>query len=211
MDLPDLPDLPDCPAHPFTTRCRIVVPIPPLAHSASAAASGRLTQARYRVWQFWRSLVPRRLDAEDHAILAKTLPPAGRVLFATMSLNDQRHSLTVYRALAGRGCVDPDLLAAALLHDCGKGAGRVRLWVRPPLVLLRVCAPGLLRWLTHEPAPGGALHWWRRAFYAAWHHAALGADLTAAAGLSERTVLLIRTHHLPDGPAAELHAVDNAL
>ncbi|HEU4784588.1 MAG TPA: hypothetical protein VFS83_14700, partial [Ktedonobacterales bacterium] len=50
--------------------------------------------ARYRVWQFWRSLLPRPLDADDQAILAAYLSPEGRALFATMSRNDQRHSLT---------------------------------------------------------------------------------------------------------------------
>src|SRR5262249_39125761 len=128
-----------------------------------------------------------------------------------MSLNDQRHSLTVYRALAGRGCADPDLLAASLLHDCGKGGGRVRLWVRPPLVLLHAFAPGLLRRLTYEPPPGGAVPPWGRPYYVAWHHAAIGADLAAGAGLSERAVEFIRMHHLPGGPAAELQAVDDAL
>jgi hypothetical protein len=182
-----------------------------LAPATPQGSSSRLAQARYRVWQFWRSLAPRPLDAEDHAILEAALPPAGCALFATMSPNDQRHSLTVYRALHDQGCADHDLLAAALLHDCGKGGGRVPLWVRPPLVLLRAFAPGLLRRLTGEPPPGKSVSRWRRPLYNAWHHPAIGADLAARAGLSERAVLLIRTHHLPDGPAAALHAVDDAL
>ncbi len=157
------------------------------------------------MWQVWRSISARRLDAADQAVLDATLPPAGQALFAAMSHADQRHSLNVYRALHARGCADPDLLAAALLHDSGKGAGRVRLWVRPPVVLLRAFAPAALRWLARAPDP-----WWRRPFYRAWHHADIGADLAAAAGLPERVVLLIRTHHLPDGPAAALHAVDDA-
>jgi hypothetical protein len=165
-----------------------------------------LAAARYRVYQFWRSVAARKLDDEDRAILATTLPPGGRALFATMSLNDQRHSLTVYRALRARRCEDADLLAAALLHDSGKGSGRVRLWVRPPFVLLRRFAPGVLRWLAAAPRP-----FWRRPFYYAWRHAEIGADLAVQAGLSERAVLLIRTHHQPDGPAAELHAVDEGV
>src|SRR5258708_7144058 len=54
-------------------------------------------------------------------------------------------------------------------------------------------------------------HRWRRPFYLAGHHAEIGADLAAAAGLPARSVLLIRTHHQPGGPAAELHAVDEGL
>ena len=128
-----------------------------------------------------------------------------------MSTNDQRHGLTVYHALRSRGCDDSDLLAAALLHDVGKGGGRVPLWVRPPVVLLHDFAPGLLGWLTRPPAPGRSVPWWRRAFYNSWHHAETGAELAAVAGLSDRAVLLIRTHHQPDGPAAALHAVDEAV
>lgn len=171
-----------------------------------APAVNRWQAAQYRVWQFWRSLASRPLADADRAILAAHLPPEGRALFGTMSRNDQRHSLTVYAALRERGCDDADLLAAALLHDSGKGGGRVRLWVRPPFVLLRAFAPGALRWLARDDAA-----WWRRPFYYAWRHADVGADLAAAAGLSERAVLLIRTHHLANGPAAELHAVDDAV
>jgi len=172
----------------------------------SANPVNPLLAARYRVYQVWRSVVARPLDADDHAILDATLPAAARALFFTMSRNDQRHSLTVYRALRTRGCADGDLLAAALLHDSGKGAGRVPFVARPAFVLLRAFAPGALNWLARSPRP-----WFRRPFYYAWRHAEIGADLAAQAGLPARVVTLIRTHHQPDGPAAELHAVDEGV
>jgi hypothetical protein len=161
---------------------------------------------RYRVWQFQQAITLHRLDQEDYAIVRAILPPDGQRLFASMSDSDQHHSLLLYRALCSRGCVDQDMLAAALLHDSGKGAGRVQLWVRPLVVLARAFAPMVLSWLARD-----GRSWWRRPFYFACHHAAIGADLAAAAGLSERTVLLIRTHHQPDGPAALLHALDEKL
>lgn len=174
-------------------------------------SGSRLSTARYRVWQLWQAVTPRPLDSADHAVLDATLPPAGRAIFTTMTRNDQRHSLTVYQKLRERGCDDPEMLAAALLHDSGKGGGRVRLWMRPTLVLLRAFAPNLLLWLARGYADGRVTApWWRRPFCYAWNHPAIGADLAAAAGLSPRVALLIRTHHQPDGPAAELHAVDDA-
>jgi hypothetical protein len=179
--------------------------------------AGRLAAARYRVWQMWRALTPRPLDVADRAILTATLPPGGQALFAAMAHRDQRHSLSVYHALRARGHTDPELLAAALLHDSGKGGGRVRLWMRPTIVLLRGGAPALLTWLARPSGAsvitdtGSGVPRWRRPFYYAWHHAEIGAALAARAGLSARVALLIRTHHDPGGPAAELHAVDDAL
>ena len=49
---------------------------------------------------------------------------------------------------------------------------------------------------------------WRHSLGYAWWHAEVGAELAEAAGLSERAALYIRTHHQPNGPAAELHSVD---
>ena len=178
--------------------------VAPPREAARADSGPAAYAAVYRVWQVWRSVTARKLDDADRAVLTDLLPLGGRALFATMSTNDQRHSLAVYRKLVARGCADRDLLAAALLHDSGKGSGRVRLWVRPPVVLLRAFAPRVLRWLALRPVP-----WWRRPFFYAWHHAEIGAQLAAQAGLPERVVLLIRTHHQPNGPAAELHAVDD--
>ena len=71
-----------------------------------------------------------------------SLPPCQR--------SDQHHSLMVYRALRDRGCTDTEMLSAALLHDSGKGSGRVPLWVRPAVVLTHAFLPGVLSWLARE-------------------------------------------------------------
>ena len=164
---------------------------------------GSRVRVVYRVSQVWH-LLTARVQPEEQQVLEVLLPPAARALFATMSVGDQRHCLNVCYALQEQGCADRELLAAALLHDVGKGGGRVRFWMRPVIVLMRALAPGLLRRMAAAPDP-----FWRRPFYAAWHHADIGADLAEAAGLPARAVLLIRTHHDPHGPAAALHAVDD--
>ena len=173
---------------------------------ADSPSHRRLGAMGYRVWQFRQAIARHRIDQEDYAIVRAILPPGGLRLFASMSQNDQHHSLQLYQALQSRGCADTEMLAAALLHDSGKGSGRVQLWVRPLVVLSRAFTPGLLAWLARDDRS-----WWRRPFYFACHHAAIGADLAAAVGLPERTVLLIRTHHQPNGPAALLHALDEKL
>lgn len=162
----------------------------------------------YRLGQVRQQLGPvAPLSTTERAEVARWLPGQALALFATMSLADQRHSLRVCRALQEQGCTEPDMLAAALLHDVGKAQGRVPFWTRPAIVLGKRLAHGLLSRLTVYPVDAHA-HGWRRALSYAWHHAEVGADLAAAAGLSERAVLYIRTHHQPHGPAAQLHLVD---
>jgi hypothetical protein len=162
----------------------------------------------YRLGQVRQQLGPvAPLSAEERAEVARCLPSRALALFATMSAADQRHSLRVCRGLQARGCTEADMLAAALLHDVGKAQGRVPFWTRPAIVIGKNIAPGLLSRLTMYPVDGRCTGW-RRALSYAWHHAAVGADLAAAAGLSERAVLYIRTHHQPHGPAAQLHLVD---
>jgi hypothetical protein len=167
------------------------------------------------------------LSEEDYKEVAGLLPtPAALSLFRTMSPADQQHSLRVCRRLKTRGCSDLDMLAAALLHDVGKAEGRVPFWTRPAIVLGKKLAPQLLARLVAYPNIDGAptfiastsrstinkwnapLTKWRLALSYAWYHADIGADLALTAGLSERAVLYIRTHHRSDGPAAELHEVD---
>jgi putative nucleotidyltransferase with HDIG domain len=163
-------------------------------------------RARYRIWQaFYRMRA--EISADDLATVGDLLPSAGQALFLTMSRGDQRHCLDVYADLVAAGEADRDLLTAALLHDVGKGGGRVRFVMRPTIVLLKAFAPGLLRRLAGESA-FALMPRWRQPFRDAWHHAQLGAHLAEEAELVPRVVEMIRTHHDPYGPAAALHAVD---
>ncbi|GAC1364611.1 MAG: hypothetical protein NVSMB44_24290 [Ktedonobacteraceae bacterium] len=150
------------------------------------------------------------LAPTDCSEVERWLSPTARALFQTMSLADQQHSLRVCRGLQARGCTEPDMLAAALLHDVGKAQGRVPFWTRPVIVLSKRLWPeGLKRatlppdQLDRDPVPG-----WRRALSYAWWHTEVGAVLAERAGISAWSILYIRTHHQPQGPAAELHAVD---
>jgi hypothetical protein len=188
----------------------------------------------YRLWQVRQQLgFVAPLTPEECVEVGRWLPPSALPLFQTMSAADQRHSLRVCQGLQARGCMDKDMLAAALLHDVGKAGGRVPFWTRPVIVLGKMCAPRLLSRVVVDPReaitsplagtlgcgehlahPGRFVRSitirWRRALGYAWWHAEIGAEMAAEAGLSARAVLYIRTHHQPDGPAAELHIVDEA-
>ncbi len=155
----------------------------------------------HRSRQFVGSLRPRVDPALRGEALALSPEPA-HALFDAMTLRDRQHCLDVYRRLRTDRHDDSDLLAAALLHDCGKG--EIALWHRVAFVLLDAAAPALLR----RVARTGDGASWRAVMYRCLHHEALGAQLARAAGCSERTVALIRGD---DDPAlAALHAADDA-
>src|SRR5438874_7077470 len=165
----------------------------------------------YRLWQVRQQLgFVAPLSAKERLEVARWLPASALPLFNSMSAADQRHSLRVCQGLQARGCTDPDLLAAALLHDVGKAQGRVPFWTRPAIVLGKRFAPRLLERLALPPSGFEKRHAprWQRSLSYAWWHADVGADLAAAAGLSEQAVLYIRIHHQAHGPVATLHAVD---
>jgi hypothetical protein len=167
--------------------------------------------ALYRVWQGCQQfgfVTP--LSQEDYREVERWLPAPAIPLFRSMSQADQQHSLRVCRGLQARGCMERDMLAAALLHDVGKAGGRVPFWTRPVIVLGKALRP---QWVLHvtvapEIVERADIPRWRRALSYAWWHAEIGAQLAARVGLSERALLYIRTHHQPHGPAADLHEID---
>lgn len=152
----------------------------------------------YRVQQFYRAVVAWFRSGEvEEARLSRYLSPQGVDLFRAMPRYDQQHALRVYRTLQRQGHEEPDLLAAAWLHDVGKaapGSGGVRLWHRVAVVLMRGFRPGLLEQIGRDKREG-----WRRPFYVQEHHAAIGAELALQAGCSAATVDLIRRHE--DSPS----------
>jgi hypothetical protein len=125
------------------------------------------------------------IGEDDRARAARVLSPELERLFYTMDLRDQRHGLDVLYSLQRLGQDDDTLLAAALLHDVGKGP--IRLWHRVAFVLLEATSPRVLERVASRDGAS-----WRRTLWRCRHHAELGAALAEAAGAPAETVQLIR-------------------
>jgi hypothetical protein len=139
-----------------------------------------------------------RVDPAEEAFVDRVLPPRARALFRGMPVADRRHGLDVAQRLVASGHDDRDLLAAALLHDAGKGH-RLRLWHRVAGVLLEAIAPAALRRLA-SPDPDS----WRHPFHLYLHHDAISAEMAVSAGCQPRTGAFIRRQ--PAGTDAPLQA-----
>ncbi len=167
------------------------------------------TRPFYRARQFFHALgalaTSGRASEAGSASLARYLSPPQRALFNAMPAHDRHHSLAVLHTLQRMGETNPDLMAAALLHDVGKSeydaAGRrirtVPLWCRVAKVAIMMLPHGerLLLRLSAQGAtrPKGMRH----AFYLSWEHPRLGAALAARLGVSEQAAALIRDHMQP--------------
>lgn len=158
--------------------------------------------ALYRIQQFIRAAGswarPKEGSGEQ---AARYLPPEAVRLYQGMSRYDRQHARHVCLALVRQGYTEPDLLAAALLHDVGKSVvpgARLQLWHRVAVVLIQLLWPGLLGRLAKDE-PGS----WRQPFYVHLHHAAIGAEAAQQAGCSATTAGLIRRHEDAPGQAQD--------
>jgi len=163
-----------------------------------------LARARHRVRQFFGALRP-RVDDTERVGCYRYLNPAQRAVFESMMPRDQQHGIEVYRRVrAASPGEDAALLAAALLHDCGKG--QVRLWQRVAHVLLAAWAPWLPRRIASER--GAA---WRQAFWRLAHHPSIGAAVVAGTGADADVVRLVAEQEATraDARLALLQAADD--
>jgi hypothetical protein len=98
-------------------------------------------------------------------------------------------------ALRSRGLAEPGLMQAALLHDCAKSPGGVRLWHRVLMVLVKAVRPDFVRGLAAAASPPSR-HW----SYPLWahaNHARRGAAWARSAGCNPLAVRLIMQHQTP--------------
>lgn len=149
----------------------------------------------YRVQQFGRALYA-PLQPVDVAYAARRLArletDTGALLqlFERMQRVEQHHGIAVCSELERAGYDEPDLLAAALLHDVGKVVLPLRLWERVWVVLIERFAPTRARvWRNAEPKG------LQRGLVVRHHHARWGAELVAQSGGTSRMADLIARHH----------------
>jgi hypothetical protein len=149
-----------------------------------------LSRLAYRLHQFRNSLSGSRMNIPDEALIPY-LSPAQRSLFHRMQPSEQRHAFAIWNNLKTAGQTDPDLLAAALLHDVGKVLQPLTTAGRVLIVLGNRFFPGAtLRWAAGTPRG------LRLPFVVAAQHATWGAELAAQANATALTVELIRHHHI---------------
>ncbi len=149
----------------------------------------------YRVGQFLRSVFPRIRSTEPGTVY-EFLSPDLAGLFFNMNRADQLHSLRVLNELTRTGQDDPDLLAAALLHDVGKTLSSLNPIQRAVVVLANLVAPGLVNRMGQDYNESG--RW--KPFVTAVQHPRWGADLVEKHGGSTRLANIIRRHQEPLSP-----------
>jgi hypothetical protein len=164
-----------------------------------------LASPLYRARQFFRGLHP-SLTAGELALMHSALNERERALFIAMDPRDRRHSMDMVHWLRARTAPSADVVAAALLHDVGKG--RLLVWDRVAFVVLGRVSKSLRGRLG---SPRGMR--FRQALWRLEHHPRLGAEQLT--GVSrERVVALVAAHLAPDAGADEellwLAAADNA-
>src|SRR4030067_1174463 len=105
----------------------------------------------YRTRQFWQALwwAPAREDLDR---LQSLLSPGMMALFHQLQPGEQAHSLLVWRRLVDQDEHNPDLLAAALLHDVGKSRFPLRPWERAAVVMGKAFFPAWVeKWGVSDP------------------------------------------------------------
>jgi putative nucleotidyltransferase with HDIG domain len=154
----------------------------------------------HRVRQLLRASV--EPCAGDFELARSRLAPALVRLFEAQHPRDIVHAADTARWLLHRGHDDADLIAAALLHDVGKG--EQRRGDRAAFVLADWAGVSRLA------ADGRSRFELRRALRRTLDHSRTGAAMLEAAGASLRTVDLTRRHHQSAGTDAVLALLQEA-
>ena len=97
-------------------------------------------------------------SSDDAAWAESWLTSAEASIFHRMSNADRRHSIAVARRVACHDSSDAVTVAAALLHDVGKGIDDLRVWERIAATCLGGRRARWRRYLDHEDIGISLLH-----------------------------------------------------
>lgn len=145
------------------------------------------------VKRFAGSIVPLGVPAADRDWVEEQLLPGERDVWARMDRADRRHAAKVARRVEralGHEATRP-VLAAALLHDCGKSVSKLGTYGR---VIATVSAKVAGR---ETAAAWVETRGFTRRVGLYLEHPRLGADLLGLAGSAPLTVAWAAEHHLP--------------
>ena len=141
-------------------------------------------------------------SAQDLQLVHEILSEPTLSLFLEQHPRDQRHGARTAQWLITNGQKNPELLAAALLHDIGKGKQRTR--DRVVHVLASWSQTGQIIG-KHTSAIE-----LRRAIARSREHSELGAQKLETSGASPRVIELTRLHHKPPGTDTMLELLQRA-
>jgi hypothetical protein len=169
---------------------------------ASVTPIRRLRHLGHLARRFFGSLSRRPPSADDEAWVASALRAREQAIWAAMAVSDRRHAVEVARRLATE--LGPDaprpVVAAALLHDCGKNDAGLG-------TLARVAAT---LWIGFAGRARAARGEGRVARYC--RHEPIGAAMLAAAGSDPVTVALVGGRaDAPPAALATLRAADDSV
>ncbi|AGA69606.1 putative domain HDIG-containing protein [Desulfitobacterium dichloroeliminans LMG P-21439] len=157
----------------------------------------------YRVRQFYNTIYP-KINTEELEWALKLLPPCSVPLFKSQPLPEQRHALDVALDLCASGIHNSHLLAAALLHDCGKAKHPLKVWERVAIVLLQKLPRQIWDHLLSCHSPLSL------SLRTAQEHPSWGAEMAQEFGLDLHIIELIREHHDPRSKEGRLlYEADN--
>jgi len=143
--------------------------------------------------RFFGSLVPLGESKEDRAWVNEALLPGELEIWQRMSRQDRRHAAGVARRVEralGHEATRP-IIAAALLHDCGKCVSHLG-------TTGRVIATVSAKVAGHDMAAAWSeTTGFTRRVGLYLEHPRLGADLLGMAGSAPLTVAWAAEHHLP--------------
>lgn len=163
----------------------------------------------YRVHQFLKVIFS-DIDSSEITWALTILPPEACTLFLKQSRSEQRHAVDVAQSLMrGKNTLTltnfQNLLAAALLHDCGKSQVYNSLWHRVFIVLMQNMPQSLWSRLERSNTV------FATPLKTASQHAIWGSNLAQRAGLNPAICLLIHEHHSPTTELGRiLESADNA-